>query len=263
MIQPTLQLNNEQIAFFHENGYLVIDAITTAVEIALIKKVYDRIFAARAGREEGNQFDLAGSDEEDREATLPQILKPEQYAPELQETLYKANATRIAQQLLGAEQLGTGSHAILKPPQTGAATPIHQDEAYWNPQEEHNGLSIWMPLQDTTIEMGCMQFIPGSHRLNVLPHRSIGGDVRVHGLEVDPEVTDLGELVACPIPAGGATIHHCRTLHFAGPNRTNLARRAYILAFTAPAKPLAKPRDFYWQKAWQTGRMARAQSAKM
>ena len=108
-----------------------------------------------------------------------------------------------------------------------------------------------------------MQFIPGSHRLNVLPHRSIGGDVRVHGLEVDPEVTDLGELVACPLPAGGATIHHCRTLHFAGPNRTNQARRAYILAFTAPAKPLAEPRDFYWQKAWQTGRMARAKDAKM
>ena len=122
MIQPTLQLNDKQIAFFHENGYLVVEAITTAVEIALIKKVYDRIFAARAGREEGNQFDLAGSDEEGQEAALPQILKPEQYAPELQETLYKANATRIAQQLLGTEQLGTGSHAILKPPQTGAAT---------------------------------------------------------------------------------------------------------------------------------------------
>ncbi|MEI6431576.1 MAG: hypothetical protein WCP07_05305, partial [bacterium] len=54
----------EQISFFHENGFLALDPITTPDEIAWMRESYDRIFSQRAGREEGNQFDLGGTDEE-------------------------------------------------------------------------------------------------------------------------------------------------------------------------------------------------------
>ncbi|HEX8681157.1 MAG TPA: phytanoyl-CoA dioxygenase family protein [Ardenticatenaceae bacterium] len=262
MTESTMTLTDEQIDFFHRNGYLVLDAMTTPEEIAMIRDVYDRLFASHAGRETGDQFDLAGTDDADEEAVLPQLMNPEKYAPELQDTQYKRNAAAIAQQLLGTDKLNFFGHAIMKPPGIGAPTAIHQDEAYWSPGEEHDGISIWMPLQDTSVEMGCMQFVPGSNQQGVLPHRSIGGDPRVHGLEVDPEVTNLGELVQCPLPVGGATIHHCRTLHYAGPNTTEQVRRAYIMVFNAPPKPLDKSRDFPWQAARATARAARAAEAR-
>ncbi|MBV9467994.1 MAG: hypothetical protein JOZ57_01965, partial [Abitibacteriaceae bacterium] len=66
--QPTVTLTQDQIEFFHTNGFLAVPAISTPEEIALMREAYDRIFAERAGREEGNQFDLAGTDEEGREA---------------------------------------------------------------------------------------------------------------------------------------------------------------------------------------------------
>ena len=158
-IEPTVSLSEEQIAFYRENGYLVLDAITTRDEVAMIRAVYDQLFVDRVGREDGNQFDLGGADEEGVEATLPQILAPEKYAPELQDTLYKANARAIARQLLGPEAAGEFGHAIRKPPGIGAPTPIHQDEAYWDPGLLHNGISIWMPLQEATLENGCMHFV--------------------------------------------------------------------------------------------------------
>ena len=95
-MEPTIRLTEEQIAFYHENGFLAIEAITTPEEVARLRDVYDRLFAQRAGRAEGNQFDLAGADEEGTEAALPQILSPRQYAPELTDTLYEANARAIA-----------------------------------------------------------------------------------------------------------------------------------------------------------------------
>jgi ectoine hydroxylase-related dioxygenase (phytanoyl-CoA dioxygenase family) len=119
-----------------------------------------------------------------------------------------------------------------------------------------------MPLQQATVENGCMQFIPGSHKLEVLPHHSIGHDPRVHGLEVDdvPEV-DEERAVACPLPPGGATFHASRTLHYAGANKSDQPRRAYILGFGAPAKQRDEPRRFPWQEEKQTARQQRAGKA--
>lgn len=252
------RLTEEQIVFYHQHGYLAIEAITTLVEVSWMADVYDRLFAQQAGRERGDQFDLAGTDEEGVQASLPQILGPSKYAPELRDTHLWRNARSMVKQLLGETADVGGDHAIFKPPRHGAATPWHQDEAYWDPMVEYESLSIWVPLQAATIENGCMWFVPGSHRLEVLPHHSIGHDPRVHGLEV--EGADVTQSVACPLPAGGATFHHCRTLHYAGPNASDLPRRAYILGGGLPGKPRTAERRFPWNEIKQTARQARARS---
>jgi ectoine hydroxylase-related dioxygenase (phytanoyl-CoA dioxygenase family) len=143
----------EQVAFFHENGFLALDPITTEDELSWMRASYDRIFAERAGREEGNQFDLGGADEEGMEARLPQILNPAKYAPELRDGVYLKHAEAICKQLLGPEATGGPGHAIFKPAGVGAETPWHQDEAYWDPSKEYTSVSVWMPLQEATIEM--------------------------------------------------------------------------------------------------------------
>lgn len=256
-MQSTIKLTNAQIAFYHREGYLAIDAITTPEEVSWLREIYDRLFAQRAGREEGNQFDLAGADEEGAEASLPQILLPVKYAPELANTLCRANALAIAKQLLGPEAEYHGEHAILKPAFHGAETPWHQDEAYWDPDLEYNELSAWIPLQEANLENGCMHFIPGSHQLEVMPHHSINHDPRIHGLEIDE--IDAAKAVACPLPPGGVTFHGPRTLHYTPPNRSAIPRRAYILGFGTPAKKRTTPRDFYWNRQKQTAREERAQ----
>jgi ectoine hydroxylase-related dioxygenase (phytanoyl-CoA dioxygenase family) len=261
-MEPTVSLTQRQVDSYHANGFLALDVITTPEEVAWMRGIYDRLFASRAGRDEGNQFDLGGSDEEGKTAVLPQILQPSKYAPELKEGLFRVNALHVAKQLLGPDAIAMGEHAIFKPPRYGAETPWHQDEAYWGEQMQYNSFSMWIPLQEATLENGCMQFIPGSHRSDVVPHHSIGHDVRVHGLEMD-EPPDPSKSVACPIPAGGCTIHHNRTMHYAGPNRSDIPRRALIIGFGL--KPVAHPgppRNFYWNKMKQTAREERARASQ-
>jgi len=257
---PTVELTSEQIEFYHREGYVALDAITTPEEVEWLRTIYDRLFKMRAGREEGNQFDLAGPDQEGTEAALPQILGPSKYAPELKEGLFRVNALHVARQLLGPDAIYQGEHAIFKPARFGAATPWHQDEAYWNPALKYNALSLWIPLQPATIENGCMQFVPKSHLWEVLPHHTIGNDPRVHGLEVD--AADTSTSVACPLPPGGATLHHNRTLHYTGPNLSVVPRRAYILGFGVPPTPISGNRVFYWNDRKQTPREQRAKEAK-
>jgi len=260
---PDYLLTDEQIAAFHENGFLAIPALTTQKEVARLREIYDRLFAQKAGRETGDQFDLAGTDEEGKEAALPQILGPSKYAPELNDFALRKNALTVARQLLGPDANYAGEHAILKPARSGAPTPWHQDEAYWNPALDYRSISIWVPLQEATLENGCMQFVPGSHKLPIAKHQSIGNDPRVHGLELAPDANvDVEKAVACPLPAGGATMHLSSTLHYTSANRTDAPRRAYILVFHAPSKPRETPRRFPWQEEKRTARQERADRAK-
>jgi hypothetical protein len=237
-----VRLTQDQVDKFHERGFLRLEAITTQEEVTRLQEVYDRLFEPGAVVSDKDRLELAGSADA---PVLPQIVNPDHYAPELRETVAFRNATRIAAQLLGSETMDSGMHAIRKPPKDGAATPWHQDEAYWDRAFEHNGLSIWIPLQPATLENGCMQFVPGSHRLGIQPHQLIGPES--HGLELQ-SLELVEEAVACPLPPGGATIHFCRTLHYAGPNTSTEPRRALIMGFNTPGAPLPEPRQMPWQR---------------
>ncbi len=258
-----MKLTDEQVLFFHLNGFLSLPTpITTEAELETMRDAYDRIFAEKAGRDSGDQFDLGGSDEDGKDEALPQILNPAKYAPELRDGLFLESATTIVRQLLGPSVSAGVGHAIYKPAGRGAPTPWHQDEAYWNPAFQYQNVSIWMPLQEATLENGCLWFQPGSHEWPVLEHQSIGGDVRVHGLELC-DLSVLKNPVACPLPAGGITIHRNRTAHYAGANESQVPRRALILGAGHPNAPYPGPaRSFPWNEAKQTPREERAKAAR-
>ena len=263
---PNVALAPSQIESFHLNGFLALPQITSLAEVKMMRAAYDRIFSQKAGRDSGAQFDLAGTDEDEKEAALPQILGPEKFAPELWDTLARANALFIVRQLLGDEIEAQSSHAIFKPARHGAATPWHQDEAYWSADLEYRSMSVWLPLQDVDESNGCMQFIAGSHLNDIAPHQSINNDPRIHGLELAPSAeVDVSAPTICPLPAGGATFHGPRTLHFTAPNASDRPRRALIMMFGAPPQKRAAlelpPRRFAWLEAKRTAREQRAQTA--
>lgn len=261
MREPTVSLTPDQIRFYHENGYLSIENLMPAEEVVWMREVYDRLFRDRVGRDVGDQFDLAGTDEDGTTAVLPQILGPAKYAPELRNSQLWVNGAHVVQQLLGAEATFGDGHMIYKPARIGAETPWHQDEAYWDPGLDYTSLSIWVPLQEATVENGCMWFVPGSHKLEVLQHQSIGGDPRIHALEMlEPPAMDAA--VACPLPPGGATFHSSRTFHYTGANRSDIDRRAYILGGGLPATPRTDGRRFPWNDIKQTARAAREEASK-
>ncbi len=242
---PTVELTKEQVAQYYCEGFLALPPITTAEDLARIREIYDGLFESRGMLGRDKSFDLAGQSEE--RPTLPQILSPSDLRPELKGTLLYANARRIVAQLLGQESVEIGDHAILKPAGYGAPTPWHQDEAYWDRGRTYNSMSIWVPLQDVAVEQGCLHFVAKSNRFPILPHRPIDDDPKTHGLELAVPVADEWEVVPCPLAAGGCTIHHNRTLHYAPANGSDIPRRALILMGGDAPGSYPGERRFEWQ----------------
>ncbi len=246
LVSNSPALTDDQVANFDRNGFLIVPNLATAVEIHYLRKTFTKLFSQQAGREEGAFYDLVGHDDTGAPASLPQMIDPMYYAPELRHTALFQAALRVAQQLLGRDTTFANDHAILKPAKHGSSTPWHQDEAYRaNANFNYRELSVWIPLQDATLDNGCMHYAAGSHKVEVLTHGPVNDDPKVHALQCSAEVNSFA-LVPCPISAGDVAVHHGRTAHYAGPNSTNAPRYAYVLIFEAPPTPAERPRDYPW-----------------
>jgi hypothetical protein len=246
-------LTAEQCEFFDREGYLSLPAITTASEVKSIRTIYENLFHQKAGWKDGNYLDFAGPD--DARPLLPQILMPSTYVPSLKETILFSNCLGIAKQLLGPAAEFVFDHAMTKPANGGVPTPWHQDKAFYTRQTSHETITFWVALQAVSKESGCLRFVPGSNHGRILNHRHLNDDPRIHGLAALD--VDERNAVWCPLAAGGATIHHHRTLHGADANVSGEHRWAYAMGFgIRPAMPTVA-REYAWNRTRREARQVR------
>jgi hypothetical protein len=242
MADAAIALSRAEIERFAADGFLALERIAPAAEVERLRALYDEVLADPSGL----TLTYRGERADGSPGVITQVFSPEWKRPELLETAYLRNARRVAAVLLGVDEAEIGYGGLMfiyKPAGEGRDTPWHQDEAYWAERSalRCHSLSVWMPLDDVSVASGCMQYVPGSHR----------GDVREHRKPEGPQPLELAEpidprtAVPCEIPAGGATVHHCRTIHYGGANVSPVPRRAMTTIFHAPAParavPLAKP----------------------
>jgi ectoine hydroxylase-related dioxygenase (phytanoyl-CoA dioxygenase family) len=168
----------------------------------------------------------------------------------LKETQFYRNTRSLAQQILGQQTaMELWGHMMRKAAGNLDIVPWHQDEAYWDPGFEYRSASFWMPLDPATEQSGCMSFIPGSHRKGVLDYGFTNDDPLITSLALKEEI-DVSKAVLQPVPIGGASIHHGRSLHYSGPNTTECVRRAYVNEWHAVPQKRDVPYDrpWYWAK---------------
>lgn len=116
---------------------------------------------------------------------------------------------------------------VVKERGVGSAFPWHQDFAYWGKGSPELA-GVWIALKDATVDNGCLEVIPGSHRWGVLP--VINNDPG------NPVLTSEQEslTVPVPVPAGGAILFHSLLVHRSSPNRSDHDRWAIVYEYSAP-----------------------------
>jgi ectoine hydroxylase-related dioxygenase (phytanoyl-CoA dioxygenase family) len=117
----------------------------------------------------------------------------------------------VAQVFVGPDIALFASHYISKPPFSGQPVLWHQDAAYW-PLEPMNVVTMWLAIDHSTPENGCLQVIPGSHKSSIQGLRENTTVESVLGSEVDVDV-DESQAVDLILRPGDAEVHHPNILH--------------------------------------------------
>ena len=215
-----MPVTERQKAFYERNGYLIVEDLVNWDQLQAYCKTVERMIAGRIECDD-LRADLGGhlARVVPTVENITHIMLPSELAPWLVDSGFFRRSRGIARQLLGDDLDRDMDMMIDKAPGTDTATPWHQDQAYWMPGMPDLRL---LALDETTVENGCMWFVPGSHRVPVRMHRYSGESG--HALETEAWEA---EAVACPLAPGSATFHDGGTLHYSRGNSTSARHSPY------------------------------------
>lgn len=133
----------------------------------------------------------------------------------------------IAEFFLGPDVACFTAHYICKPPYNGQPVLWHQDGAYWT-LTPMRALTVWLAVDESTAENGCLRMIPGSHVLPLhKPSLRTDTENMLYSASDDGLVREWAEergIVDIELQPGDVSIHHPNLLHCSEPN-TSAKRR--------------------------------------
>ncbi len=147
--------------------------------------------------------------------------------------------------VLGPDILLWGSTFFIKEPQTPSYVSWHQDLRYWG-LEDSAEVSAWLAISPVTEANGCMRFVPGSHKLDILPHNDSFDDANflTRGQEAQFDEA-AAEKVLVELAPGQMSLHHGKLLHASGPNVSDDRRIGFTMNFIRPsARQVVASKDF-------------------
>lgn len=118
----------------------------------------------------------------------------------------------IAAQFIGPNIALFASHYICKMPFSGQPVLWHQDGSYW-PLDPMEVVTLWLAVDDSTPENGCMRVIPGTHTLDLKEHVSNNTVESVLNSEIPAENVDETLAVDLVLKKGGVSVHNPKIIH--------------------------------------------------
>lgn len=214
-------LTTEQIAFYRENGFLVIEEFLSASELAHWQQVTQEAVDQRMDGVTLNRDDYYSQ-------VFTQCLKLAETHPGMRELMHDPHLGQMAATLAGVDGIRIWhDQALFKPP-FGNPTAWHLDNPYWS-FSSCDSLSIWVALDDATRDNGCLYYLPGTQKTASWDNVGIGHN-QASLFNLYPQWREI-ESIGCPCPAGSAVFHNGLTAHGAGANMTNKPRRAMTCAY--------------------------------
>jgi hypothetical protein len=226
-------VTEEDLGFFQEHGYLVIDQVLDGGEVdAALGGLLD-LLGGSAPDFDGVQYDPGMADEIDKDAPpgvrqdyVRKFMRFTDHDERLRAAARQPELIDLLSRLVDGEPEMFQDMALLKPP-GGREKPWHQDKAYFDVALDTPVVGVWIALDEATAENGCMHVIPGSHR---------DGPV-VHFDRRDWQICDtdvqVDEDVMAPLQPGGALLFDGLLHHGTPPNRSQKRRRALQFHYTA------------------------------
>jgi len=210
-------MTNEQVDHYNREGYARPFNVFPAAEIASIRSYFDELL---------DRTIAAGGDS--YSISTAHLKHGRVY-----DLLTDSRIVALVRDVLGENVIGWGSHFFCKMPHDGKAVAWHQDASYW-PLTPSKAVTVWLAIDDATVQNGCMRFIGGSHLFGHMTYRPSADDEgNVLNQTID-NVEQYGEEVINELQAGQVSLHSDLLLHGSEANDSDNRRCALTLRYCTP-----------------------------
>ena len=149
-------------------------------------------------------------------------------SPLLDEVTHHSKILDAVQSLIGKNILVCGTTLFIKNPKEKGFVSYHQDAKYIG-LEPYNWVTAWVAITDSNEQNGCMRMWSGSHKDNLKDHdqKFNKGNLLTRGQTVN-DVPEQ-ETKALILSAGQMSLHHPKTVHGSGLNKSDDRRIGFVI----------------------------------
>lgn len=222
------KLTDEQVECYRKNGYVSGIRILTSEQVEVLRAELNEL--TDPGHPANSLFyEFHSNESSDPSNVLFHALGAWRITPGFHDLLWHPVFTMAASQLLGGPVRFWHDQLFCKPAHHGGIVAWHQDYSYWTRTIPMAHLSCWIGLDDSNRENGCVHYIPGSHRWNLLPITGLARNMDAIQNVLSDEQKEEFKPVAIELKKGEASFHHPLMVHGSFENRTHRARRATVI----------------------------------
>ena len=169
------RLSRAQVEQFRRDGFLVVENLLSADDIATVKDRADQIAGGSATHVPDDCVQIEpglrdGPLPEDRALAVRKLYKLAHYDDVMLSHVRNPKLVDVIADLLGSDDIKLYLDQILmKPAFHGSAQAWHQDSGSWRDLFPMDLVTAWCALDDATIANGCLWMAPGTHRWGMIP----------------------------------------------------------------------------------------------
>jgi ectoine hydroxylase-related dioxygenase (phytanoyl-CoA dioxygenase family) len=225
----SLRLSEEQVEFFRENGYIAGIPLLNERQVDALREDLKELTRPVDAASE-LFYEYHANESRDPSKILFHALGAWRVSFGFHDALWNPAFLIRASQLLGGGAVRFWHDQLFcKPARHGGVVAWHQDYSYWTRTLPIAHLSCWIALDDATRENGCVYYVPGSHRWDLLPVTGLADDMdAIRSLLTDEQRREF-KPVPIELKKGEASFHHPLMVHGSFENSTEHERRALIL----------------------------------
>ena len=207
-------LSEAQIAQYRERGYLAPIRIMSEAEAGALRGELEAVEARMGGPLRG---DLRH--------------KSHLLFPFLAELVRHKVLLDAVEDVIGPDILCWNTNFFIKEAENPAFVSWHQDSTYWG-LSAPEVVTAWVALTPSTAANGAMAVIPGTHKLDQVPHRDTfhRHNLLTRGQEVEVDV-DESQQVMLTLEPGEMSLHHVRLVHGSAPNPSPDRRIGFAIRY--------------------------------
>lgn len=223
------RLTEEQVAHYHENGYLSDIKLLDEDQVEVLREELGQIMDPK---HPGHHlfYEFHSNESQDPNSVLFHSLGHWRISGGFHDVLWNPAFMMAAHQLLENKSVRFWHDQLFyKPARHGGVVAWHQDYSYWTRTVAMQHLTCWTGLDDATVDNGCLHYIPRSHKWGLLDKPALAGEM--DGLKQFLTEEQKADFKPIPIELkkGYATFHHPLMVHGSYENRSEKSRRAFVL----------------------------------
>lgn len=223
-------ITSEMVSKFERDGFLAGVPLLISEHVDLLRSELAGLMLPRYA-DDPRFYEYNSNESADPSRRLFHALGAWRVSEAFHDLIFSPQIVRCAESLLGGPVRFWHDQVFVKPPHDGAVVTWHQDYSYWTRTVPVNHLTCWIALDDSTEENGCVQYVPGSHRWQLLPREGLSGDMKAVYRHLNAEQMEAFQPVPSILKAGEASFHHPMMVHGSFENISDRPRRGVVINF--------------------------------